>query len=415
MIDNKYTFSDIESSLCTFCGTCVGICPNGALEIYGEKVIFKGHCSACGLCFKACPGIEVNFNALNNTVFQTEDVDRYIGYYTAICCAHAADNIIRENASSGGFVTALLCFLLEKGIIDGAIVVGTNVLNPTEPEIKIARTREEITSASQSKYSLVPVNSILREIQNLEGSFAFVGLPCHIHGLRKLQQMNRPEIKKICLIVGLFCGFNMHIEATTALLKKLGLKKEEVISLKYRSGGHPGGLLVNTENGSWFLDKHIYNVLNPVYIPKRCLLCPDLMSELADISVGDIWMKEFTDGWSSVIIRTPIGMEVVTKAYKNGWINCEKLHYDDLLSSHRHLIQFKKEAIYARMNIMNPKPKYNLSKYHYLFKNQLKSYGIAFILLITGSRIGKIFFSISPFWLVDSLAKIIDKKIRKDM
>lgn len=412
-MDKKCTFNDIETSLCTFCGTCIGVCPNDALEIYEEKIVLKGQCSACGLCYKACPGIEINFNALNIKIFHTEDVDRYIGYYNTICCAHASDNDIRENASSGGFVTALLCFLLEKGIIDGAIVVGTNVLNPTEPEVKIARTREEITLASQSKYSLVPVNSILREIHNLEGSFAFVGLPCHIHGLRKLQQMNRPEIKKISLIVGLFCGFNMHTEATTVLLKKLGLKKEDVISLKYRSGRHPGGFLVNTDYGSQFIDKHIYNILNPIFIPKRCLLCPDLMNELADISVGDIWMKEFSDGWSSVIIRTPIGMEAVSKAYKNGWINCKKLRYDDLLSSHRHLIQFKKEAIHARMSIINLKPKFFLSKSSYPFKNQLKSYSIAFFLLITSSRIGKTLFFISPFWLIDSLAKIIDKKIRR--
>jgi len=51
-----------------------------------------------------------------------------------------------------GVVTQLLIFLLEKGIIDGALVVRMREDQPLEPEPFIARTKEEIISTSKFKY-----------------------------------------------------------------------------------------------------------------------------------------------------------------------------------------------------------------------------------------------------------------------
>lgn len=55
---------EIDKRLCCYCGTCVNICPQGAIELLdtGEVEIDKARCVQCpcirwpcGLCIKICP------------------------------------------------------------------------------------------------------------------------------------------------------------------------------------------------------------------------------------------------------------------------------------------------------------------------------------------------------------------------
>ena len=141
---------------------------------------------------KVCPGHEVDFKGLNLEIFGKEPEDILIGNYLNCYVGHATDYDIRYNSASGGLVTALLIFALEEGLIDGALVTRMKKDKPLEPEPFIARTREEIIEARGSKYCPVPANVALREILEAnEGErFAVVGLPCHIHGMRRAQRVD---------------------------------------------------------------------------------------------------------------------------------------------------------------------------------------------------------------------------------
>jgi len=72
--------------------------------------------------------------------------------------------------------------------------------NPLEPEPFIARTKEEIIEASKSKYCPVPANIALKEIMDSKSGekFAVVGLPCHIQGIRKFEEVNKILKEKNC-------------------------------------------------------------------------------------------------------------------------------------------------------------------------------------------------------------------------
>ena len=59
-------------------------------------------------------------------------------------------------------------------------------MNPKKPyhgEVFIARTYEELLESQQSKYIVIPVNAILKEVKDLPGKYAMAVLPCQIHGL----------------------------------------------------------------------------------------------------------------------------------------------------------------------------------------------------------------------------------------
>ena len=190
--------SVVNDELCTGCGTCVGICPLSAVAIVknNSKGIYlpqldNERCNQCGICLDACPGHSVDFQQLNLDIFGKEPEDILLGNYLNCYVGHATDYEIRYNSASGGLVTALLIFALEEGLIDGALVTKMSEQNPLEPQPFIARTKEQIISAAKSKYCPVPANIALKEILKEDGKFAVVGLPCHVHGIRKAEAINK--------------------------------------------------------------------------------------------------------------------------------------------------------------------------------------------------------------------------------
>jgi len=285
-------------------------------------------CNECGRCFEACPGHSVDFKQLNQEIFGKEPEDILLGNYLNCYIGHATDYDIRYNSASGGLVTALLVFALAEGMIDGALVTRMNKQKPLEPEPFVARTREEIVSASKSKYCPVPANTALTEIlSSKEGEkFAVVGLPCHIHGVRKAEAVNKKLKKKLALHLGIFCGYPVSFAGTEFVLHRYGMNKECVIQLDYRGEGWPGYMTIQLNNGSRRLiplDEYGIFQSSGFFVPWRCALCCEQVNQLPDISFGDAWLPELAEekiGASVVISRSRIGEDLLQQAITKGKI-----------------------------------------------------------------------------------------------
>ena len=344
------------SGLCTGCGTCVSVCPRSAIDIIKDE--YKGIyipkvksevCDQCGLCLRVCPGHFVDFEKLNLKVFGTQPENVLIGNYITCYIGHATDCDIRYNSASGGLVTALLIFALEEGIIDGALVTRMNQRKPLEPEVFLARNKDEIVSASGSKYCPVPLNIGVKKIFNEEGKFAIVGLPCHIHGVRKLEMINKKLQDKIALHLGLFCANCVTFMGTEYFLRKWGIEKVEVKKLNYRGKGWPGKIVVLSKDGKakiiprgttekTFLRRILFSSsFHFDFTPQRCLLCCDQTCELSDISFGDPWLPELLEkekiGKSLVIARSKTGEEILKKARARGKIELVEISSNKLLQA----------------------------------------------------------------------------------
>ena len=332
----------VKHDLCTGCGTCIALCPEKAikLRINEKKGIFvpkinEEKCNNCGICYEVCPGHEVDFKELNLEIFGKEPEDVLIGNYLNCYVGHSTDYDIRYNSASGGLVTQLLIFALEEGIIDGALVTRMKKDNPLEPEPFIARTKDEIIEASKSKYCPVPVNIALKEIlKSEEGEkFAVVGLPCHIHGIRKAEQISKKLKERIVLHIGIICNHTPTFLATEFLLKKMKIKKDDVTKLDYRGEGWPGGMKVTTKNKNKIFIPHFSSgywgiVFNSFFFPMRCTLCSDKVCELSDVSFADAWMPELMKndniGTSLIISRNEISEEILNKAVLKEKIELKK-------------------------------------------------------------------------------------------
>ena len=350
----------VKSNLCTGCGTCVSLCPNEALELVidEKKGIYipelnEKNCTDCGICYEVCPGHSVDFKELDFGIFGKEPDDVLIGNYINCYVGHANEYEIRYNSAAGGLVTQLLIFALDEGIIDGALVTRMKKDNPLEPEPFIARTREEITGASKSKYCPVPANLMLKEILKENGKFAVVGLPCHIQGIRKAEMINNKLKENIVLHLGILCSVNRNFLGTEYLLQKFNIKKEDVAQLDYRGEGWLGGMSITLKNGNKkFISYPLYwtRMLRSYFVPMRCTLCSDQSCELADISLGDIWLPEYRDdkiGTSLIISRNKIGERILQNAVSKKIIEIRNIDRNKVVESQKFPLFFKKRSLNA--------------------------------------------------------------------
>jgi len=393
-------FDDIDPRTCTQCGACVSICPLGVITTFGQEVQLQDGCIECGLCYRFCPGREMDFHALSKAHLGSPPQDPLLGHYRQLLVGQATSKEIREKAASGGVVTALLVHLLETNRISGALGVAMDPERPWVSQATILSTTEEVRRATQSKYSLVTLDALLRTARQESGPLALVGLPCHVHGLRRMQRIGSYR-DKFPLAIGLFCGFNLEPAATDYLITKAGFAKQQVARFQYRGGPWPGGLVIDGRDGQrYFAPKDSYAYVNLMHVPHRCLVCPDLTNELADLSVGDTWLREYEGGWSTVICRTAQGERLLEEAVQAGALRLAEIDRAALMHSHGHLFAYKKEGYFVRQWWLRVPLDYRLPRPQVGVKRWIQqSLLLAAILILSTSVVRRLVRRMPDSWL----------------
>ena len=350
----------VNNKLCTQCGTCIAVCPVDAIGLDHHTTrgllprIDKACCTRCGKCVTVCPGKALKMNDLQKDVFGKIPADPLFGHVLNVFSGHSTDQSVRYNGASGGVVSTILIELLKNKQINGALVVRMSHTHPLQPEIFIARNKEEIISAQQSKYLPVPINIGLKEIlSDRGGKYAMVGLPCHLHGLRLIEKIFPCLRAQIILRIGLFCGFNPTMNSTKFLLRRAGVKHfEDVYEIKYRDGDWPCGFRAVMKDGS---DRFLYPIehflfSHYIFERHRCAMCRDHLCELADLSIGDEWridIKSSVGGWSFIVVRTPAGEKVLNRLVDQKKMYIEPSSSEVIYSGQRSSINFKKKGSFA--------------------------------------------------------------------
>ncbi len=380
---------------CTRCGCCAVICPQGCITLDNYPVVGEG-CTECGLCTTVCAGRGIPLKKWGEDLFQKAQYNEYVGRFINAYVGYSHSDTIREKATSGGVVTSFLVWLLKEGIIDGALVVSF-ADKPWKTRYVLATTEEDIIKSAQTKYQITSLNPLQKV--NLE-KIAVVGLPCVIHGLRKVQE----STGKMGLLIGLFCWVNMEREATEFLLQKLGINKDEVKSIEYRSGDYLGGFKVVLKDGTVkFLEKECYNVLPLLFAPERCVYCPDFANELADISVGDAKGLQSEKGHTYIMTRSETGAAMVKACADSGNIHIELCDIEDIIQSESSSLLFKKGS-YQRMNNFC----YGKEKYTIPLKNKL--FELVFRIVHKNRVLFKKLFFIMPLPFFRIVSRLITKE-----
>jgi len=176
---------------------------------------------------------------------------------------------------------------------------------------------------------------------------AFVGTPCQIQAIRKMQAINIFPSDAVKLCLGLLCSGNFIFgekqrrkvaqigDFQWERVKKINIKEKLMVHLK---GGEVRTLKLSDLN---FMKRF------------PCNFCDDFSAEYADISFGGLGADE---GWTTVIIRSPTGRKFFSAAKSKTIEENERYrhlhHVSKALSSVRHWSdQKKKMALESRKTL----------------------------------------------------------------
>jgi coenzyme F420 hydrogenase subunit beta len=354
------TFSDlqkevIEKGLCGKCGGCYSFCSAGelnALQIGNDELPTysdESKCVKCGICHLICP----QTTTLNQDLKQQFGWVAPIGVARDIRSARTTDPSIAQVCTDGGVVTALLTYLLDQALIEGAIV--SKKIDPITRQAVLAFSRSEIISAAGSGYAgashleelggqFTTYSPILPEVKGLASRYlrniAVVGTPCQISTIRKMQCLGILPAHLIKYTIGLFCieNFLFTDSARIALekkyrfqfthIQKINIKDKFIISVPDRTIRIP------------------LEEVEPLARP-ACLTCSDFSNEYADISVGGLGSL---DGYTTTILRSTKGESLYRSAIDDGYIEEADQQPQDTVRIREQILAFSKRKKIRAIN-----------------------------------------------------------------
>ncbi|MCF6249055.1 MAG: Coenzyme F420 hydrogenase/dehydrogenase, beta subunit C-terminal domain [Desulfobacula sp.] len=352
-----------KPGLCFRCGGCAAFCTAinyGALEINDNGKPVYGDlekCIECGLCYSICPEI----NDLDEETKRQAAWSEPMGRVIETTVLRSTQKKVRERASDGGVVTAVLLHLFERNRIDGAIV--SRPVGKFQREPYLATTPEEILESaglffdtahrmkrlSDEYMTFSTIGELDPMVKKGLKRVALVGTPCQIRSLRKMQVLNLIPSDAIKICLGLFCSGNytFGIKEQQYLADIAGISWNDVAKFNLKDK-----LIITMKSGS---QKTIS--LDDMVSMKRyaCHYCSDYSAEFSDISFGGLGAQE---GWTTVISRTPLGRAVLADSRSADRIEQIKIEDNPEFASHalkevrKTSLAKKKNARYKRRSLM---------------------------------------------------------------
>lgn len=285
-----------------------------------------------------------------NHVIDLDHPDIYMGTHLSCGMGCAADPSVRKNAASGGMVTALLLSLLKNHEIDGAWVVKTAFTKSGELtyETGIATTAAQIREASSSVYLKIPMMAYADQLRNFDGRLAVVLTPCMMRAFLHLLEKDQKLREKIVIKIGLFCSGVYDKKAAAFALEQYGIACNGAKRLYYRRGHWRGRSAIVYEDGSqksFSYTKSICAYKNAYFfISQGCLKCKDQFAECADISFGDVWLKQVKKDavkYTGYIVRSNNALRMLERAQQQGDIQMRPMTDQQILRSQMRALTFK--------------------------------------------------------------------------
>ena len=394
----------MRSELCNRCGSCVGL-SQGNIQFrdregkFLPEVVGELDNQQYDRIWNACTGRFFDFPRYRSHFFpDAPHLHTYTGPYQELHIGHSKDHQLRTTAASGGILSSILIYLLEKKRIDGAVITRMSGEKPWLTEPFIATNRDEVMEGAQSKYIITSVNEILDQSSRFKGTLAYVGLPGQVQSIRKLQHAGDPVVSNIKYIFGPFYGNTLHFSSVRSFLRSYGEKDfTRIRKLYFRHGEWPGNMRVELETGRVIeLKKFHANYLIPFHIVRNCLYCTDFTNEFTDISGGDAWAPVYEDrgkGFSLVISRSEAGSGILADMEKDGWLELSGVSEKECIDMHSHGYDFKKRGSFIRIRFRRfwrkTVPDYGYVLKGFPLKRFLLEIVITSLFLILGTRLAR--------------------------
>lgn len=347
----KNVQSIVDDKLCMGCGICQDSCPKKCITIEHGKtsvcpIVYQNDCIDCGLCLMSCPGKGLKLKEEGQSLFSAKH-NRYVGAYLKSYTGWSMDKNIRFHSASGGVVTQFLIYLLDKGLIDGAIVVGVSANNKMLSKAFVAKTKEEILHAKSSKYVTTSVEGVMSDIKAHPGRYVCVGLPCHIQAYRLFAKTHKFARERIIGYFAIYCSLNKIDLSADYYSYRYKFHYSNIKRFAYRDDGCMGYMKFEGYDGNVKKIPYVHFWLgsHSFFINKRCLVCNDHFGELADISFGDVNIPPYNEdkvGINSIVSRSEYWDSLLHTALNDRYLHIEELSLDELIKCQEYVKRHKK-------------------------------------------------------------------------
>lgn len=364
-----------DSVLCTGCGMCVSE-SNGSLKMDWDRDGFLVPRFVGGTvppqAVKVCP-----FNPAPDPIVQDEDalakaflphasnIDPHAGHFENCYIGYSRE--FRDTSSSGGVSTYVLEQLLKRGIVDYIYVVQTD--GASGYRYQACRSPEDIRSISKTRYYPVSMDELFSTIDRTEGRVAVTGVACFIKAIR-LKQHYRSEYRtKIPFLIGIVCGGLKSRHYTDFLAQCTGISGYYTHP-EYRVKDHESKAsdysfsAVDSDRNTRTIKMQLVgsNWGAGLFKAKACDFCTDVLTELADISLGDAWLPGYREdgkGHNIVVTRTTLADEIIQTGVERGELDMHAAPVELMIKSQAGGFNHKRNAVKFRKwlaDSFNPLP-----------------------------------------------------------
>jgi coenzyme F420 hydrogenase subunit beta len=209
----------IGNNLCIGCGACQELCPY--FRSYRGRTAMLFPCTKPeGRCFAYCPKVEIDLDELSWFSFGEAYSGEPLGHRLSIAMSRAGERAGKAPFQSGGTVSALVQFALEKKLIDSAVLTAKEGMASVPI---IAESPEEVLSCASSKYAAAPTLAALnRALKEGMRRIGVVSTPCQSLAVAKMRANAHAEggsDESVGLVIGLFCTWSLDFRSFHAFLE----------------------------------------------------------------------------------------------------------------------------------------------------------------------------------------------------
>lgn len=360
----------VNAELCTGCGLCVSEATeslrmgwNAAGFLTPQELGTGDSTHAVRVCpFNPSPEAAVCDEDALAKLFLTETskYDDRVGRFENTYIGYA--KAFRESSSSGGIATYVFEYLLQHKIVDQLYVVAEK---DGAYAYQLFDNVASIKQISKTRYFPVTLEELFLKIDQLDGTVAISGVACFIKAIR-LKQYYQPDLKtKIPFLIGIICGgwksrFFTDFLAQSAQIDgpyrdaEYRIKDAQSLSSDYSFGAFDmqdqfHNLKMKTVGDMWGTG---------MFKAKACEFCTDVLTELADISLGDAWLDDYRKeglGNSIIVTRSKLAEEIICKGILNNTLVVRAAHKDLIIKSQTASFTHRQGAIKYRYNFLHKK------------------------------------------------------------
>ena len=327
----------IQTGLCTGCAGCVVTCPHDVIgyeheegkyvPFHIEEELGLDNCihgeKGCTTCTRACPGrAMMTLSAIMHLFGRTRAPDEMSGIWRQLLLTRAVDTEEHTKGQDGGFVSAMLIWLLKNDYIDGALVSGVEEDDKWKAKPAVVTNREEVLATAGSRYTYCANPLALPEAKEKGLSrLALVGMGCQTSSPPVMWDRKAGKVSKPFLFnIGLLCSKTFDDAIFPELFEaKYGLKKEDMVKMNIK-----GAFQIWMKDGSFHeIDlKECHG-----WTRTGCKNCPDFAAEHSDIATGGIGKD---NDWTLTIVRTALGEEVINRMIADNVIIARPAQEDEV-------------------------------------------------------------------------------------